>query len=683
MALRFQGFAGIAPRIDRRFLRDNQAQEATNCRVTSGALDAIRELGIRHNPELPGLRSIFRMESSTGQERWLTWDKDVDVQRSPVAGDVLQRVYWTGDNEPRTSHFDDIFIGAGPYPIGVGQKQYVLGAFPPSSAPTLGHTGGSAGNITVSVVYTFVTARGEESQPSPPTTHTFPSDATSLNVSVMDVAPPDTYAISALSWSGGLLTVTVGSTRGLRSSETLILSDLAPAVLNGRHRVFAVLSATQFTIPLSNPGTITDAIGTATREAIHNYGAGAFKRIYATVTSATGEAEFRLWADNVAIASSTHSAAYSAAAIASRTLLPSTNWAMPPARMRGLYSMPNGIMVGFVDNDVCFSEAFLPHAWPVGYRQSVPHKIVAIGGFGTTIVIGTQGLPYTINGVDPVTMGGGANRIEQPWPCLSKRGMTSADWGVLYPTTLGLALIGPGGAEIITRSLFTEEEWRPMNPASFVAATVDSLYAASFVKTDGVTKQVMLLNKAEFSDLLMANFSAEGLWTDASSGILYAVQNDLIHRWDDPNSPKTLYDWWSKDVLLAPPMNFGACKIDADFETTPQQQADTIAANLLVMAANQALIDADLYEAGAGILPINEIEINGDLLTFPFSLVYEALQFQLYSCNDPVFSKTLTTDRAFKMPAGFMCDEVAVRVSGNVKVRGIVIGTSMRDLRGQ
>jgi len=683
MALRFQGFAGIAPRIDRRFLRDNQAQEAANCRVTSGALDALRTLGLRHDPEVDGLRSIFRMQSSTGQERWLAWGRDVDVQPSPVAGDVLQRVYWTGDNEPRTSHFDAIFTGGGPYPGGVGSLQYVLGASPPSAAPTLGHSGGSASNITVSVVYTFVTARGEESQPSPPATYTFPSDATSLNVSGMDAAPGNTYAISALSWSGGLLTVTVGSTRGLRAFETLIFSDLAPAALNSRHMVAAVLNATTFTIAMDNPGTITDAVGTATREAPHNYGSGAFKRIYATVTSASGEAEFRLWADNVAIASATHSAAYSAAAIAAATILPSADWAMPRPRMRGLFSMPNGIMVGFVDNDICFSEPFLPHAWPVKYQQSVPHKIVAIGGFGTTLVIGTQGLPYTINGVDPVTMGGGANRIEQPWPCLSKRGMTSADWGVLYPTTLGMALIGPAGAEIATRSLFTEEEWRPMNPASFSAATIDSLYAAAYTMVDGVTKQVMLLNKAEFSDLLVANFSVDGLWTDATSGILYAVQNDMIYRWDDPNSPKSIYDWWSKDVLLAPPMNFGACKIDAEFRTTPQQQADAIAANLLVMAANQAMIDADLYEAGAGILPINEIEINGDLMTFPFSLEYEALQFQLYSCNEMVFAKTLTSDKAFKMPAGFMCDEVAVRVAGNVKIRGIVIGTSMRDLRGQ
>jgi hypothetical protein len=683
MPMRFQGFSGMAPRIDRRFLKDNQAQEATNCRVTSGALDALREPGLRHNPENGGILSMFRMvDAATGTERWLSWQADVDAQRSPVNGDTLQRVYWTGDGEPRASTFGQLFVGSGPYPGGVGSEQFVLGAFPPSAAPTVGHSGGSASNITIAFVYTFVTARGEESQPSPAGTHTAPSDATTWNLSGMNNAPANSLTVSAASWAGGLLTLTLNGTRGLRADEQIIVAGLAPAALNGRQTIAAVLDSTQITIAMANPGAITDQVGTVDRVAPHNYGAGAFKRIYATVTGANGVAEFRLWADNVGIGATTHSASYSATAIAAATLLPSTDWAMPPARMRGLYLMSNGIMVGFVDNDVCLSEPFLPHAWPVGYRQSVPAKIVAIGGFGTTIVIGTMGKPHTINGVEPQTMGGGAIGIEQPWPCLSKRGMTSADWGVLYPTTLGLAIIGPGGADIATRSLYTEEEWRVLNPSSFISATVDSLYAGAFTKADGVTKQVILLNKAEFSDLLLANLSVDEFWTDPTNGVMYLAHDGLIYRWDDPDSPKTLYDWFSKDVLLAPPQNFGAAKVDADFENTPEQVAAAAAAAAVAAAANQVLLNSDLYEGAYGLLEIGAIEIGGELMEMPPSLEYESLQFQLYACNERVFTKALNSERAFKLPAGFKCDTVAVRIAGNVKVRGVVLGSSMADLRG-
>lgn len=681
MALRFQGFAGMAPRIDRRFLKDNQAQEATNCRVTSGAIDALREPGVKFDPGVGELMSIFRMVGANGAEKWLAWGRDVDVQRGSVAGDLLQRIYWTGDGEPRTSTYADVFSGAGPYPGGVGSIQYVLGTFAPSTAPTVGATGGSGPNVTLSFVYTFVSARGEESQPSPAGTFTAPANATSWDISGMDAAPANTYAISAASWAGGLLTVTVGSTRGLRGGETLTHTDLAPGAINGAFPVAAVLSPTQYTIAMVDPGAITDAVGTATRGAPHNFGAGAFKRIYATVTSAAGAAEFRLWADNVGVATATHSAAYSAVAIASATLLPSIDWAMPPSGMRGLYSMPNGIMVGFVGNEVCFSEAYLPHTWPVKYRQSVPSTIVGIGGFGTTLVIGTTAMPHTITGVEPVTMGGGASRIEQSWPCLSKRGMASSNFGVIYPTTLGLVAIGPGGADIVTRSLYTEEEWRVLNPSSFVAATIDALYAAGFTGADGVTRQAILFNRAEFSDLLKANLSVDEFWADNTNGRLYCARNGLIAQWDDPDAPKMAFDWWSKEVLLAPPTNFAAAKIDADFVTTPDQLAAAIAANAALALVNQALIDTDLYEGAYGLLPIGEIEIGGELLTEPFAVFYESLQFQIYANNMLKFAKTVTNSRSFKLPSGYKNDATSIRIAGNVRVRGVVLGTSVADLR--
>jgi hypothetical protein len=422
-------------------------------------------------------------------------------------------------------------------------------------------------------------------------------------------------------------------------------------------------------------------VGTLTRVGLHNYGAGAFKRIYATVTGAA-TTEYRLWADNVPMANTIYSGTIVAATLATSTLLPSTEWVMPPTGLRGLRKMPNGIMVGFVDNNVCFSEPFLPHAWPIAYRQSVPVAIVGIGGFGTTLVIGTKAQPYTINGIEPASMGGGANLIEQPWPCLSKRGMTSADWGVLYPTTLGLALIGPGGADLATTSLYTEEEWRPLNAASFVASVLGSLYLAAYTARDAVTRQMIMCNKGEFSDLLVANFSVDEVWTDPTSGVLYVSKDGVIYRWDDPDQPKTLFDWFSKDALLGPPKNFAAAKLDADFTTTPAQQAAAVAANAVSAAANQVLINTDLYESAYGLLPIGEIEIGGDLMQYPVVVAYEALQFQLYADNKLVFVKTVTSGLGFKLPSGFKKDTVAVRVTGNVLVRGVVLGESMADLRG-
>lgn len=44
---------------------------------------------------------------------------------------------------------------------------------------------------------------------------------------------------------------------------------------------------------------------------------------------------------------------------------PTITWAEPPANLRGLTGMPNGVMAGHFDNVVCFCEPYVHYAWPV------------------------------------------------------------------------------------------------------------------------------------------------------------------------------------------------------------------------------------------------------------------------------------------------------------------------------
>jgi hypothetical protein len=49
---------------------------------------------------------------------------------------------------------------------------------------------------------------------------------------------------------------------------------------------------------------------------------------------------------------------------------PSIHWYRPNGSMVGLVGMSNGIMVGFYGNTLCFSDPYLPHAWPTSYEIS-------------------------------------------------------------------------------------------------------------------------------------------------------------------------------------------------------------------------------------------------------------------------------------------------------------------------
>lgn len=678
-AKRIVGFAGVLPRLHKRLLNDNQAQIAVNARLTNGQIDSLRAPVLLHNPGVSGLTSIFRMVSSSGTEKWLTWAKDVDVVRGPVAGDTAQRIYWTGDGEPRMSVFADATAGGGPYP----STFYVLGASPPTAAPTVGHTGGSAANITVAFVYTFVTALGEESQPSPAGSHSAPSDATSWDLSGMQAAPLNTIAVTGASWSGGVATVTCasGHTRGLRVGEEVNVTGITPSGYNGSKLVLTEVNSGNVKYALaSDPGTYSSG-GSIARVAPHNYSGGlACKRIYATITGASGETEYRLWADNVSIGATSYGAAYSATAIAAATLLPSVTWAQPPVGLTGLISLANGINVGFAGNEVCFSEPYYPHAWPSGYRQALAHNPVALGAFGTTVVVATDGTPYTISGVDPATMGGGAQKIDEAWPCVSKRGMVSASFGVMYPTRQGLVLIGHGGAQIATREFYTEEEWRNVMPATFKAAAKDNKYYAAY-DADDTFSYVIIIDKTEFASVTVGNYKCARLWTDPLTGTLYAVIEDKIYEWDSTDAEKTLYDWMSKEFLLPYPLTLVASKVDADFTSTEEEILAAETAYAAVLAANQAMINAGYIGGAAGIIPIGLTAIGGNLLELPPDLVYGSLLFEFYVNNALKYSTQVRSTSAFRLPSGYKADNFAVRVAGNVRVSGIVVGDSMQALK--
>ena len=105
-AFRISGFSGLVPRLAKQLLAPHQAQVATNCDLTSG------DLRPRNGPKAVfapvignDIVSMFRMEKD-GNEKWLAWDRDVDVARSPVAGNTSRRFYYTGDGEPRVSDYD-------------------------------------------------------------------------------------------------------------------------------------------------------------------------------------------------------------------------------------------------------------------------------------------------------------------------------------------------------------------------------------------------------------------------------------------------------------------------------------------------------------------------------------------------------------------------------------------------
>jgi len=129
---------------------------------------------------------------------WFHWLSDVDVSRGTVAGDTLERTYYTGDGAPKMTYSPIAISGGGAsYP----NNSYLLGVPAPETpiTVTLGAGGGcdSANQITTAYVYTYVSAIGEEGPPSPPSALVTYCPGQQLDLSSMDTGPSGNYNITA------------------------------------------------------------------------------------------------------------------------------------------------------------------------------------------------------------------------------------------------------------------------------------------------------------------------------------------------------------------------------------------------------------------------------------------------------------------------------------------------------
>lgn len=657
-AVRLDTFRGRVPRLDKRLLPKTSAQEADNVRLTSGRLDPVDDATEIATVRSGTVKSIFRMYSGS-TDYWLNWLEDVDIVRGPIAGDTTFRSYFTSDSfEPRVTNLT-LATGGTPYP----NSWYVLGVTPPITKPNVTTAGGAAANVTRVYVYTFVTQWGEESAPSPAgDSDTAPSDAT-WTIGGMDVAPANSYSISAASWSGGVLTLTVNTVFGLRAGEYVTLSGLAPTSLNVSHKV-KTASGTTVTIDLANnPGAITDQVGTATRDAPHNT-MGMKKRIYRSVTSGSDATYYFVKEVDVATTSTTDDAATVGEA------LETADWLMPPVDLQGLRLLPSGALCGFTGNTLCMSVPSAPYAWPLEYQWSMDYSVVGIGVFGSSVAVCTAGVPYLAVGTEPesVTL----QKLDQIWPCLAKRGIAEYEGGVVYPTTLGLARISSSGADLLTKDLYSQYEWKHLSPSAFVAAHYDGAY---FTVCKPTGESYVLVVNPEYG-VMVRNVQPDELYTDPGNGKLYAVYSGKIYELDSNTAIQTTMNWLSKEPLIEEPRNFGAAVVDADFGEVPDGVDST---NSSRQTANAAILTAGATTGVVNGAQVNNLAVNGSNLTDLIGDRYVGVTF--YVDGTLWFSKRVTSTDPFRLPAGKKYTTLSVRLSANIPVRSIALADTMRELK--
>lgn len=659
-----KGFRGQIPRTSERLLSPNTASVALNCKLTTGAIEPLAGLAQVYSTNRT-IETVFRYRAlSAGVlvNNWLTWAEDVNVVPSPNANDQYGRFYFTSDAfEPRMSSYSAA-IATLPYPT----AWYALGTPAPTVAPTVSHTGGGGTPESRSYVYTYVTAFGEESSPSPPSAlYTTHIDAT-WNLTNLQTAPPDTGTISAATTiATNTVRVTLNTVFGIAQYDTLTFSGVTGMTdLNGSFRVQSVdVANNRVTVSLDTAQTYISG-GAWARNAPFNT-TGMVKRIYRTV----GTGGVFLFVAEIPVATTTYDDTVVAADLGEE--LPTADSSPPPKNLTGLISLPNGCLAGIAGNELCFSDPYMPYSWPIRNRYAFAGVGVAVVAASNSVIVLTETFPILYTGSDPEGMSG--STLETYAPCVSKRGVVDIGGGALYPSFDGLWLVSTQQVVCVTRNTFREEEWTLLNPATFDAAFHDGQYYAAY---EGQTEsQILIIDPSSPDSITKVDDVADALYRNELDGKLYVSKGSVLYAWDTDNGNRYESDWRSVDVQFPSVINFSAAQIHADFGAIVPVDTSQITANEALIASGADAVAGHLN--GAEIL---SLEINGSYLV-PVELnTARKVQFTLYSAKVPVYTREVTSGRFFRLPDNIVSDLYAVGINASVKVYDVTIAQSVQEL---
>ncbi|SEH89866.1 hypothetical protein [Paraburkholderia hospita] len=578
--LKLIGFTGEVPRLIPRLLPDAAAQSAMNARLDSGGLSPYRKLKFAQAIQgIPAgeVETIYR-----NGETWLAWDKQVYAAPGPVAAD---RLYVFGDGAPK------MIVDGVTYPLAVPM---------PTAAPTLSATGAGTGDIFARVyVYTFVTAFGEESEPSP--------------------------ASASINWQAG-------------QTITLAGMQAAPA---GRNIVSQRIYRSQ-----------TSISGTD---------------LYFIAERAASSANF---VDNLPLNSQNEP-------------IPSLNWNAPPDDLTGLISLPNGMMVAFRKKELWFCEPYRPHAWPQAYVLTMDFDIVALGAYGTTIVVATSGQPYIVAGVSPDTMS--QEKLELNLPCVNPRGMVDLGYAIAYPSNDGLVVASSAGARVVTDQLMTRDQWLRTAPARFVAGQYYGRYFASYAyaEPNGNVREGSFVIDLTGQDATMHRvaFRADATWYDVQTGQLYVCMGTSIYEFDSLEAENEILVWRSKLFVNPKPTNFGAILVEADLTLTPEEEAAIQAAIDAAIAYNASIFDLPSIGGEINGGALDAYALNGDILQRVTAHEQRFVAVAVYA-DDKLVATVSKLNEMARLPGGFLAQKWEVEITANGDVSQVTLAGTGAELAG-
>lgn len=246
---------------------------------------------------------------------------------------------------------------------------------------------------------------------------------------------------------------------------------------------------------------------------------------------------------------------------------PTFGWAEPPAGLKGLVGMPNGVMLGFVGNTVHACEPYVPYAFPAKYDIPLESPIVGIAVAGQTAVVTTTGATYLISGADSMSLS--AEKLPINQACMSRRSMVAIGNSVIYASPDGLVVVEGGNATVMTESIISKKDWNYYRPSTIIAAEYEGKYCAFCVADSDGQMPAYYPPKCLVFDLAAKTFvevesGADAVFSDKATDSLYVLNGTQVKNFF-PTAGTPLRLVWAKRNYLPAHESFAWLAVEADF----------------------------------------------------------------------------------------------------------------------
>ena len=392
-------------------------------------------------------------------------------------------------------------------------------------------------------------------------------------------------------------------------------------------------------------------------------------RIYRTITGSSGATSYFFVAEQ-SISLTTYADTIPTTTVAASNILESTYFEPPPADLKGIISMPNGILAGFRHNEVWFCEPYMPHAWPSIYTLAIENEVVGLGVVGQSLIVCTTGSPYAISGVNPSSMT--ASRLSFSEPCLSRGSIVSTPVGVVYASPNGLVIAVPGQVQVATRNMISKDLWLDATEYLYVpslrGAVLNGAYYCwgsvltgcfaptcfdpdRFQQDDFIGSYrgayIDLSNQRVSFTKLFNEVPTYNCYQDTWTGEVLVIRDGKVYWLDiSPNREHAPFVWRSKIFTMPNKRNLEAMRVWFDtFPDTPELNPVRNTAPIQTLAADQ------------------------------YGLV------RVYADGRLVMTRELREDGEFmRMPSGFRATYWQIEIEGRVRITSIETATSAKEL---